>query len=419
MTSWMDIPGVIVLLAVGGYLLLAAATFSVRALAGSPHRDPDIERRGDSALLGMRLRLLFSWALQPLWYVVRASKLPPMAITTLSVLLATGAAVVVSAGAFAIGGWLYLGSGLCDVLDGTLARDQGSASKAGAALDSVLDRYSDAAILLGLSWYYRSSWVLVIGLAALVGSLLVPYVRARAEGLGVSASVGLMARPERVVVLGSAMALSPIVDAVITLGPSWPPFMLTVVALGFVALATQLTALYRLHHTMTQLSGGPAENVKRHLVGTALSSALATAVDFGVVLLLVEVGGMTPWLATGLAAMSGAFVNFMVNRIVVFGSNDPAAPQAFRYSVVSASGAMLNAGGVAAMMLQPMIDYKVSWWIVRGAVFLLWSFPLQRNYVYAPQEESEDDVEATSRDALSRPVPRSVNTHDSQDEASV
>ncbi|MEQ9322984.1 MAG: CDP-alcohol phosphatidyltransferase family protein, partial [Polyangiaceae bacterium] len=173
MTSWMDIPGVIVLLAVGGYLLLAAATFSVRALAGSPHRDPDIERRGDSALLGMRLRLLFSWALQPLWYVVRASKLPPMAITTLSVLLATGAAVVVSAGAFAIGGWLYLGSGLCDVLDGRLARDQGSASKAGAALDSVLDRYSDAAILLGLSWYYRSSWVLVIGLAALVGSLLV------------------------------------------------------------------------------------------------------------------------------------------------------------------------------------------------------------------------------------------------------
>lgn len=419
MTSWMDIPGVIVLLAVGGYLLLAAATFSVRALAGSPHRDPDIERRGDSALLGMRLRLLFSWALQPLWYVVRASKLPPMAITTLSVLLATGAAVVVSAGAFALAGWLYLGSGLCDVLDGRLARDQGSASKAGAALDSVLDRYSDAAVLLGLSWYYRSSWVLVIGLAALVGSLLVPYVRARAEGLGVSASVGLMARPERVVVLGSAMALSPIVDAVITLGDSWPTFMLTVVALGFVALATQVTALYRLHHTMTKLSGGPADNVKRHLVGTALSSALATAVDFGVVLVLVEVGGMTPWLATGLAAMSGAFVNFMVNRIVVFGSNDPAAPQAFRYSVVSASGAMLNAGGVAAMMLQPMIDYKVSWWIVRGAVFLLWSFPLQRNYVYAPQEESDDETEATSRETAARSVPRSVSTHDSQDEASV
>lgn len=416
MTSWMDIPGVIVLLAVGGYLLLAAATFSVRALAGSPHRDPDIERRGDSALLGMRLRLLFSWALQPLWYVVRASKLPPMAITTLSVLLATGAAVVVSAGAFALGGWLYLGSGLCDVLDGRLARDQGSASKAGAALDSVLDRYSDAAILLGLSWYYRSSWVLVIGLAALVGSLLVPYVRARAEGLGVTASVGLMARPERVVVLGSAMALSPIVDAVVMLGDGWPKFMLTVVALGFVALATQLTALYRLHHTMTQLSGGPVENVKRHLVGTALSSALATAVDFGVVLLLVEVGGMTPWLATGLAAMSGAFVNFMVNRVIVFGSNDPAAPQAFRYSVVSASGAMLNAGGVAAMMLQPMIDYKVSWWIVRGAVFLLWSFPLQRNYVYAPQEETEDDVPASEP---ARSVPRSVSTHDSQDEASV
>ena len=71
------------------------------------------------------------------------------------------------------------------------------------------------------------------------------------------------------------------------------------------------------------------------------------------------------------------------------------------------------------MIYELVRHYKVSWWIVRGAVFLLWSFPLQRNYVYAPQEESEDDVEATSRDALSRPVPRSVNTHDSQDEASV
>jgi len=430
MTSWMEIPGVVVLLSVGGYLLLAAATFSVRALAGSPHRDPDIERRGDSALLGMRLRLLFSWALQPLWYVVRASKLPPMAITTLSVLLATGAAVVVSAGSFALGGWLYLASGLCDVLDGRLARDQGSASKAGAALDSVLDRYSDAAVLLGLSWYYRSSWVLAISLAALVGSLLVPYVRARAEGLGVTASVGLMARPERVVVLGSAMALSALCDAIIQLGEGWPTFMLTVVALGFVAVATQATALYRLHHTMTKLVGGPAENVKRHLVGTALSSAVATAVDFGVVLLLVELGGMVPWLATGLAAMSGALVNFMINRIIVFGSNDPAAPQAFRYSVVSASGALLNAGGVAAMLLQPMIDYKLSWWIVRGAVFLLWSFPLQRNYVYAPQEEGEGPAPASSSSAHPTAHPSSAGRssvasvssperYDSQDEASV
>jgi phosphatidylglycerophosphate synthase/putative flippase GtrA len=414
MNSWMEIPGVMILAAVGTYLLVAAATFSVRALAGSPHRDPDIERRGDSALLGMRLRLLFSYALQPVWHVVRLSGLPPMAITTLSVLLAVGAAVVASSGSFALAGWLYLASGLCDVLDGRLARAQGSASKSGAVLDSVLDRYSDAAIILGLAWYYRSTWVLAVALTALVGSLLVPYVRARAEGLGVTASVGLMARPERVVVLGSALALSPIVDALVFIGPSWPSFGLTVIALCFIALATQATALYRLHYTMAQLGNGPDDKVKRHLVGTAVSSALATAIDFSVVLLLVELGGLVPWLATGLAAMAGAFVNFMVNRVVVFGSNDPAAPQAFRYSVVSASGALLNAGGVAAMLLQPMIDYKISWWIVRFAVFLLWSFPLQRNYVYAPQAPQGDEP---ANDPVPHPSPSHAERYDSQDAA--
>ena len=112
-------------------------------------------------------------------------------------------------GQFSLGGWLYLCSGACDFLDGRLARITGKSSASGAALDSILDRYSEAAMLIGLAWYYRESWVLLPVLAFLAGSFLVPYVRARGEGLGLHLKVGLMQRPERVVVLGVAVVFSP------------------------------------------------------------------------------------------------------------------------------------------------------------------------------------------------------------------
>ncbi|HZO15801.1 MAG TPA: GtrA family protein, partial [Polyangiaceae bacterium] len=210
---------------------------------------------------------------------------------------------------------------------------------------------------------------------------LVSYVRARAEGLGADARVGLMQRPERVVVLGVAMALSPIVDRFVTIAA--PPFVLSVAAVCFVALTTHATALYRLHHLLRQL-GSQSFGFGSHLIGVVISSALATAVDFGVMVALVEYGRIVPWLATGVAALAGASVNFSINRLLVFESDDPAAPQAFRYSVVSATGALLNAGGVGAVLLQPDLDYRAGWLVVRAAVFLLWSYTLQRSYVYRP-----------------------------------
>ncbi|HZO15593.1 MAG TPA: CDP-alcohol phosphatidyltransferase family protein, partial [Polyangiaceae bacterium] len=136
-----DIPGLVVLVLVGAYLTLAAASYALYSVFFTSYHDHDIERRGDSALLGMRARLVFSWAVQPIWQLVQRLGLPPEALTTLGVLLSVGSGVTASAGQFAAAGWLYLAAGLCDVLDGRLARAQGRASKAGAALDSVLDRY--------------------------------------------------------------------------------------------------------------------------------------------------------------------------------------------------------------------------------------------------------------------------------------
>ena len=93
---------------------------------------------------------------------------------------------------------------LLDKLDGIVARNKGSVTQFGAFLDSVLDRYADSAILLAIAWNIGNRGIVtgvILVFASLVGSLLVSYTRARAEGLGITCSCGLMERPERLVLL--------------------------------------------------------------------------------------------------------------------------------------------------------------------------------------------------------------------------
>ena len=104
----------------------------------------------------------------------------------------------------AFGGLLL--SGLADLLDGAVARAQGGAgTKFGAAFDSTLDRYGEGivfgGIVLGLIERFADTWLIALAVVAATGSFLVSYVRARAEGLGVSCEVGFLERPERIVLL--------------------------------------------------------------------------------------------------------------------------------------------------------------------------------------------------------------------------
>jgi phosphatidylglycerophosphate synthase len=103
-----------------------------------------------------------------------------------------------------LGALCLLPAGLFDMLDGIVARSRGESSSFGAFLDSVLDRYSDAIILLAIAWNLGNAGHMtgvILSLASLVGSLIISYARARAEGLGVSCRHGLMERPERLILL--------------------------------------------------------------------------------------------------------------------------------------------------------------------------------------------------------------------------
>jgi CDP-diacylglycerol--glycerol-3-phosphate 3-phosphatidyltransferase len=131
-----------------------------------------------------------------------ALRLTPNAITLLGLIPAILGGWAFAGGRVRLGGLFLLLSGIMDLLDGAVARVSGGESKGGALLDSTIDRYAEIAVYLGLALYYRESvWALTGVILALCGSLMVSYVKARAEGLGLTCDVGMLQRPERLVIL--------------------------------------------------------------------------------------------------------------------------------------------------------------------------------------------------------------------------
>ncbi|PKN81208.1 MAG: CDP-alcohol phosphatidyltransferase family protein [Chloroflexi bacterium HGW-Chloroflexi-9] len=148
--------------------------------------------------------------LDPIVRVLASAGVSPAALTTAGFLGNVLAAVFVARGEFLIGGIFVLLFSALDMLDGALARSTGRASRFGALYDSVLDRVSEAVVLFGLAWWAidtgRDTEAL-LAFTAVVGSLMVSYVRARAEGLGLALKDGLFTRSERVVLTGVALII--------------------------------------------------------------------------------------------------------------------------------------------------------------------------------------------------------------------
>ncbi len=134
----------------------------------------------------------------------------PNSLTLLGLLLNLGVAVVLALGHPVLGGVLVLVANAFDMLDGAVARVSGQGSRFGAFFDSTLDRYAEAVVYLGvMAWLFSlgDGPTLLAAYLAIVGSFMVSYARARAEGLGVQGEVGLLPRPERILLLALALIL--------------------------------------------------------------------------------------------------------------------------------------------------------------------------------------------------------------------
>ena len=146
------------------------------------------------------------WFERPAVSFLVALKFTPSVATAIGLGIALIAAYFVYQGEFFIAGFLVLFSSVFDLLDGGIARATGRVSKRGAMMDSVFDRVSELAVLVGLAMYYTSGpdadqLAVLLAIIAMSGSFMVSYVRARAEGLGVKGTAGFLTRPERVVVM--------------------------------------------------------------------------------------------------------------------------------------------------------------------------------------------------------------------------
>lgn len=368
---------------VGLYFLIGLVAYSVRCTIYGRFRDAEIDARGSSVLLNNWARTYFAWVMRPVWHFLEIAEIPPNAVTSVSVLLAIAAGVAAALGQFSLGGWLYLCSGICDFLDGRLARATGKATASGAALDSILDRYSEGAMLIGLAWYYRGSWVLLGVLAFLAGSFLVPYVRARGEGLGIHLKVGLMQRPERVVILGIAVAFSPVVEALLGEEPEHPLYWLTVVVVMLLAVSTQFTAAHRLVATTRELAAKLDPNLPLRVGRSSLEPVwmgVSLALDLLVVVFMVGWIGLPAWFATAVGCLFGTAMQFVLSRAwsLDHGAQFDTRAQCARFVFGGIGSALLNSGGVAILALLPTLAYWLAWLMVRAAVLAAWNYPMRR-----------------------------------------
>ena len=158
-------------------------------------------------------------------------------------------------GRLVTGGILILFGGSFDMIDGAVARAQRNSRASGALLDSVIDRYSEGFLLLGALIYFYSLESLlgiVLAFSAWFGSILVSYVRARAEGLQVTCKVGLMQRPERIILLGTGTVLQGALLHKLPILQSTG--MILLCTLGILALTSHITAIHRLIFSYQELS---------------------------------------------------------------------------------------------------------------------------------------------------------------------
>jgi CDP-diacylglycerol--glycerol-3-phosphate 3-phosphatidyltransferase len=143
--------------------------------------------------------------LRPLVSALDALRVPPLLVSVFGLAFSLYGAIVVAGGALFQGAVFLLLSGLCDVIDGDLARRRNLVSRFGAFIDSNFDRVTEFAyfggiLLLTVNRDFHD-WQVVVILIALAGSVLTSYARARAEGLGIACTVGIMERPERIALL--------------------------------------------------------------------------------------------------------------------------------------------------------------------------------------------------------------------------
>lgn len=215
-------------------------------------------------LLSEKNRLRYLKVITPIGNFLARIGIHPNVLSVCGLIFSLIAGVMYGLGLFFLASFVVILAGVCDTLDGQLARQTGKNSKFGAFFDSTLDRYSDLSLLIGMAWFFSGykgllgfnghsitsdshPWTILFIILAMTGSFMVSYSRARAEGLGLECNIGFMQRPERIllIILGSLLSVIPGIG-----------YFIIKITLFILALSTNITAIHRILYVRNQLSNG-------------------------------------------------------------------------------------------------------------------------------------------------------------------
>ncbi len=211
---------------------------------------------------------------RPIIWFCEYFNISPNVLTSFGLLINIAATVIFIIGAeygtrenlyyFGWGGFTVLLGGVFDMLDGYIARKRNISTKFGALYDSVLDRYSELFMFFGIAFFLVSHSYFFTSVAtflALIGSVMVSYIRARAEGLKINCSVGFMQRPLRIIVIGFAAVFSGLYSVHVGqtftlpfLEVEFEPITIFTISIIVVAIFANLTAIQRLYYSYKELT---------------------------------------------------------------------------------------------------------------------------------------------------------------------
>jgi CDP-diacylglycerol--glycerol-3-phosphate 3-phosphatidyltransferase len=204
------------------------------------------DQKQPSKTLTDQMRVLFKGVLEPIAAFFNRLGILPNTMTLIGLVGHTAGAFFLFQGKMLVGGLILFALAPIDALDGTMARLRGEPSSFGAFVDSVSDRYSELVIFLALIIFYaqQSEWLnCIVVYTAAAGSVMVSYVRSRAESLGYEAKVGILTRMERYFVLIPTLVLN-----------------IPMVGLWIVAVMANVTAVQRIIHVRRQAREKIAKN---------------------------------------------------------------------------------------------------------------------------------------------------------------
>lgn len=246
--------GIVPLVALVSVFLVGLLGFALKTAIGGRQRTERVIRQGGTIFLGEYLMEYGLWLFRPVTRACVRLNLHPDVLSWTSLALHLAAAAGLVAGYFGLGGALLLIGAACDALDGAVARARGLSSDSGELLDASVDRWAEMAIFFAYAWYYRTFALgFALSAAACVGAVMVSYVRAKGESMGIDARMGFMQRHERAVYLCGATIVSAIGVSFWEPNDPHPRHYLVLAALSLVGLFSNLTAIQRFAYVRTEL----------------------------------------------------------------------------------------------------------------------------------------------------------------------